>query len=224
MPDHTAVPLPGYKCLVNLSSGASIGSTDLVLTDAGDHKTFTVPLASSKRYIDRSAAVVVQTTTDGGTTWTTIAAGTYTLRYLTAQVVLNVALSGGTGYGCRLHSFNYYAYAAIAFASDITFAGADKMLDVSYFQGASGAGFQTFIPGLNGGTFACKTWVPDSGATVYAANVTSRALLILSFVAPNGTNAFESYCYTKDSNWHGAVGGANEETLNFQCDQIISLI
>jgi hypothetical protein len=223
MPDHQAVPLPGYKCLVNLTSTPSVGSTDLVLTDAGDHQHFTVPLASIYRYIDRNTAVVVQTTLDGST-WTTATVGTYTLRYLTAQVVLNVALSGGTSYGCRLHTFNYYAYASIAYASDIVFAASNKMLDVTSFQGSSGTGFMQFIPGLNGGTFACKSWYPDSAATVYAAHVTARDLLILSFVDPTGIHAFESYCYAKDSNWHGPVAGANDQTLNFQCDSIVALI
>lgn len=322
MPDHVAVPLPGYKCLVNLSSGPSVGSTDLALTDQGDHQTFTVPLASAQRYLDRNAAVVIQAqydeiqtisltggptggtftltfganTTSGiaynasaatvqaalvalasigannvsvsganggpwtvefvgslkdagqslltgsgasltggsspsvsivrtqaGQAWATVSAANYTLRYLTAQVRLTAALLG-SNIGVRVHTFNYYAYSAVGFASDITFAGTNKMLDVTSFQGVNGTGFESSIPGLNGGSFACKSWVPDSGATVYAANVTSRALLILSFVAPNGVNAFESYCHGKDSNWHGAVAAANEETLNFQCDQIISLI
>lgn len=322
MTDHQAVPLPGYKCQVNLSSTPSVSSSDLALTDAGDHQTFTVALASTFRYLDRNAAVTVQTQCDevqtvsltgsptggtftlsfgadtttgiaynasaatvqaalvalasigasnvsvsganggpwtveftgsladasqslltgdgslltGGTSpsvsiartqagqsWTTISSATYTLRYLTAQVVLNAALIG-SNIGLRLHSFNYYPYAAIAEASDITFAGQRKMLDVTSLQGASGEGWQAFIPGLNGGTFACKSWVLSSGAAIYAANLVSNSLLILSFVAPNGINAFESYCYTKDSTWHGAVAAANEESLNFQCDAIIALI
>ncbi len=320
MTDHTAVPLPGYKCLVNISSTPSVSSSDLVLTDVGDHQTFTVPLASTKRYLDRAAAVTVQTQCDevqtvtitgsptGGTftltfgantttgiaynaaasvvqaalvalasigagnvsvsggnggpwtvefigsladasqslltgsgasltpsggvsiarvqagqAYTTISSATYTLRYLTAQVVLNAALVG-SNIGLRLHAFNYYPYASIAEANDITFAGQRKMLDVTAFQGSSGAGWQSFIPGLLGGTFACKDWMLSSGANVYAANLVANSLMILSFVAPDGTNAFESYCYTKDTNWHAAVANANEETLNFQCDAIISLI
>ena len=315
-------PMPGYKCLVNLSSTPSVSSSDLVLTDAGDHATFTVPLASAQRYLDRNVAVTVQTECDeiqsvtitgsptggtftltfganittniaynasastvqaalvalasigtgnasvsgsnggpwtvefigskadasqalltgngGGLTggsspnvsisrvqagqgWTTISSTTYTLRYLTAQVVLNSALQG-SNIGLRLHAFNYYPYASIAQAYDITFSGQTAMYDVTAFQGSSGAGWHTYIPGIKGGTFSCKDWVLNSGANVYAANLIAASLLILSFVAPNGTNAFESYCYTKDTNWHAAVKAAVDETLNFQCDSVISLI
>jgi hypothetical protein len=166
---------------------------------------------------------VVIARVQAGQGWTTIATNTYSLRYLTAQVVLNAALVG-SNIGLRLHAFNYYAYASIAFASDITFAAANKMLDVTSFQGSSGTGYQQFIPGLNGGTFACKSWVPDSAALVYAAHVIARDLLILSFVDPTGVHAFESYCYAKDSNLHAAVAAANEQTLSFQCDAIVSLI
>ncbi|HEV2583782.1 MAG TPA: hypothetical protein VGT44_23200 [Ktedonobacteraceae bacterium] len=321
MTDHTAVPLPGYKCLVNLSSTPSVSSSDLALTDAGDHQTFTVPLASAQRYLDRAVAVTVQTQQDeiqtvtitgsptggtftltfGGNTttgiaynaaasavqsaltalasigannvsvsgsnggpwtvefigslkdasqslmtgnggsltggsspnvsiartqagqaWTTISSSSYTLRYLTAQVLLNAALLG-SNIGLRLHAFNYYPYASIALANDITFAGQRKMLDVTALQGSSGGGWQSFIPGLNGGTFACKAWVYSAGAALYASNLASNALLILSFVDPTGNHAFESYGYTKGDTWHGAVANANEETINFQCDAIVAL-
>lgn len=322
MTDHAATPLPGYKCLVNLSTPPSVSSSDLALTDAGDHQTFTVALNSTQRYLDRAASTVVQaeydevqsvtltgsptggsftltfgghTTTGiawnaaasavqsalvalasigtnnvsvtgsnggpwtvefigslknasqalftkdpslltGGTSpnvaiaevqagqgWTTVSTTAYALRYLTAQVVLTAALVGAN-IGVRVHSFNYYPYAAIALANDIAFAGTTKMLEVTAFQGVNGAGFQSFIPGLNGGTFACKAWYADSGATAYIGYTMSKTLLILSFVAPNGTNAFEAYCWPKDDTWHGAVESANEETINFQCDQVVSLI
>lgn len=217
-----ANPWAGYKALVNLASG-STSSADLVLTDAGDHQNFTVPLASAQRYIDRATAVVVQTTLDG-VSWTTQSTSNYTLRYLTAKVTLNSALTGGTAYGCRLHSFNYYPYASIALAYDITFNGARLMLDVTALQGSSGTGWLSYIPGLLGGKFASKNWMLASGATIYAAHLVANDLLILSFVAPNGTNAFESYCYISDTNWQEAVNGIAMEDLNFQCDSVIALI
>src|SRR5690242_7492822 len=99
---YTAQPLPGYLALVNLASGTTSG-TNLVLNDAGDHQTFTVPLADTHRYLDRSVAPAVQTSIDGGSTWSgTLAANTYTLRSLTSQVVLNTPLGGGTTYKVRL--------------------------------------------------------------------------------------------------------------------------
>lgn len=322
MTDHVAVPLPGYRALVNLSSPPSVSSADLALTDAGDHQTFTVPLASTKRYLDRAVSVTAQAQYDevqtvtitgsptGGTftltfgantttgiafnasaatvqaalvalgsigannvsvsgnaggpwtvefigskadasqalltgsgagltggsspavaiarvqagqAWTTIATNAYTLRYLTAQVLLNAALVGAN-IGVRLHAFNYYPYAAIAYASDIAFAGTRKFMETSHLQGVSGDGFQTFIPGMNGGTFACKDWSLAPGAHAYAASLTAGTLLILSFVDPTGTTAQEAYCYVKDSNLHSALNAPTEETLNFQVDSIVVFI
>jgi hypothetical protein len=216
-----ASPLPGYLCQVNLASGASIPGTDLVLTDAGDHQTFTVPLASIKRYIDPNTAVVVQTTTDGST-WTT--AGANTLRYLTAQVVLTVALSGGTSYGCRLHTFNYIAYAAIIQATDITFQPTRVMNDGTTLQGASGAGFMTYIPGLMSGSYACKTWQLNTGATVFTTHWTAGDLVIVSFVAPDGVHAFEASCYLSDTNIQGAVASLAAEDLTFHVTGIIAIL
>lgn len=320
--DHVAVPLPGYKALVNLGSGPSVPSSDLALVDAGDHQTFTVPQASAQRYLDRKVSVTAQAQFDeiqtvtitgsptGGTftltfganttttiafnataatvqaalvalasigannvtvsgaaggpwtvefigakadasqalltkdatgltggispdvaiarvqagqAWTTIATNAYTLRYLTAQVLLNAALVG-SNIGVRLHAFNYYPYAAIVFASDIAFAGARKFMETSHLQGVSGDGFQAFIPGMNGGTYACKAWSLAPGAHAYTAHLVAGDLLILSFVDPTGNTAQESYCYIKDSNLHSALTSPTEETLNFQVDSVVVFI
>ena len=313
--------LPGYLCLVNLASGTT-ASTNLALTDAGDHQTFTVPLASVYRYLDRSVAPTVQAQYDdvqtltvtggpsggtftltfnthttgtiqyndtaanvqaalvaltgvgsgqvgvtgsnggpwtvewkgtladaaqpaitlannslsGGTApsvsivhtqtgqaYTTVSASNYTLRYLTAQVFLNAPLVG-INIGVKLSAFNYYPYASIAQANDITLTATAAMLDTTVLQGASGAGWLTYIPGLQGGSFACKEWMLASGATLYLAHMFSRDLLILSFVAPNGTNAMESYCYVEQTNWQSSVTTLAEEDLTFRCDSIVSLI
>lgn len=216
-----ASPLPGYLCQVNLAAGPSVVSADLVLTDAGDHKTFTVPLASAQRYIDQNTAVVVQTTTDG-VTWVT--AGANTLRYLTAQVVLNVALSGGTSYGCRLHSFNYLPYAAIIEATDITFQPSRVMLDSTTLQGASGAGWSSFTPGLMSGSYACKTWQLATGATIFTAHLTAGDLVIVSFVAPDGVHAFEGFCYLSDTNIQGSVSTLAAEDLTFKLTGIVAIV
>jgi|SRR5579872_2065925 len=216
-----ASPLPGYLCAVNLASGASVPSTDLVLTDAGDHKTFTVPLASIARYLDQNTAVVVQTTLDGST-WST--AGPYTLRYLTAQVVLTTALSGGTSYGCRLHTFNYIPYALIIEATDITFQPTRVMNDGTTLQGASGTGYTTVIPGLMSGSYACKTWQYATGATVFTTHWTSSDLVIVSFVAPDGVHAFEASCYLSDTNIQGSVSTLAAEDLTFKVTGIVAIV
>jgi len=218
--------LPGYKAAVNIAVGPSVGSTDLILTDAGDHATFTVPLASSMRYIDRNVAVTVETSLDNGVTWSSVLdPSTYTLRYLTAQVVLTTPLVGGTTYKARLHAFNYYAYALIAQATDITFAPTRAMLDSTTFQGASGAGWTTYVPGLSsGGKFTCKTWQLTPGATIFVGYLTASSLLILSFVAPNGTNAFESYCYLDMTTWTSNLTTLASEDLSFTCDAVVALL
>lgn len=221
---YTAQPMPGYKALVQLASGSTSG-TDLVLTDAGDHQTFNVGLSDAHRYLDRAVAPAVQTSTDGGTTWSgTLSASTYTLRNLTAQVVLNTPLSGGTTYKVRLHTFNYYPYAPIVQAWDITFTPTTQMLDITYFQGPSGSGFSSFIPGIIKGVFACKAWQLTPGSMVYVSHLTARDLLILSFNEPNGANFCEAYCYVDASTMLSSLTTVAEEDLSFTCDGIVSLI
>ena len=318
---YTAQPLPGYKCLVQLASGSTVGA-DLVLTNAGDNQTFNVGLADIHRYLDRSVAPVVQTECDeiqtvtitggptGGTftltfganttaaiaynaaasavqsaltaiasigannvsvsgpnggpwvvefvggkanhsealmtgngaaltggsspgvsitetqagfTYTLLASGNYTLRNLTAQVVLNTPYLGAN-VNCRLHSFNYYPYAPIVQAYDITYTGTTTMLDVTAFQGPSGAGFISVIPGLISGVFACKAWQLTPGSMVYVSHLTARDLLILSFNEPNGTDAVEAYCYIDSSNLLASLSTVAEEDLTFKVDSVISLL
>lgn len=321
MPVYVANPLPGYRCQVNLASGSTVGA-DLVLTNAGDNATFTVPLADIHRYLDRSVAPVVQTECDeiqtvsltggptGGTftltfganttagiaynaaasavqsaltaiasigannvsvsgpaggpwvvefvgakadsskalmtgsgagltggvspgvsivetqagfTYTLLASGNYSLRNLTAQVVLNTPLLG-INVNCRLHSFNYYPYAAIAQAWDITFTGTTAMLETTAFQGSAGAGFYSCIPGITKGVYACKSWQPAPGSDIYLAHLTARDLLILSLSDPNGVNATEAYVYTDASTLMASLTTVAEEDLSFTCDSIISLL
>lgn len=161
--------------------------------------------------------------TQSGQTWTTIAGGTYTLRNLTAQVVLSVALLG-SNVNCRLSAFNYYPYAPIVQAMDITYTGTTTMLDVTAFQGPSGAGFISVIPGLISGVFACKAWQLTPGSMVYVSHLTARDLLILSFNEPNGTDAVEAYCYIDSSNLLASLTTVAEEDLTFKVDSVISLL
>lgn len=317
-----ATPLPGYLALVNLASGASVGSANLLLVNAGDDKTFTVALPSIYRYLDISVTPVVQleydevqtvtitgvptggtftltfgvnTTTGiaynasaatvqaalvalasigannvvvtgvaggpytveftgtlgfanqasmtasgagltGGTSpsvviailqngqgWTTASTTTYTVRAATAQVVMTTPLLGAT-VNCRLSTFNYFTYTSIAQATDITFHPTTAMLDTTVLQGASGAGWSTFIPGLSGGDFACKTWELASGATIFLADLTSRNLLIVSFVAPDGSHAFEGSCYLSASNIQSSVSTLAAEDLTFKLTGIATLV
>ncbi len=161
--------------------------------------------------------------TQAGSAWATIAASTYTLRNLTAQVLLNVALLG-INVNCRLHTYSYYPYVSIAQATDITFTGTTHMLDTTVMQGASGAGFTSCIPGLTSGVFACKSWQLATGATIYTAYLTGRTLIILSFVDPNGTDAIEAYVYCSDSNIQSSLTTVSAEDLTFTCDSVIALI
>lgn len=318
---YTAQPLPGYKCLVNLASGSTAG-TNLLLTNAGDNQTFTVPLADTHRYLDRAVAPTVQVAYDdiqtltvtggptGGTVvlrwggnntgaiaynasaatvqaalqalagvgagqvavsgpaggpwvvewtgtladaaqalitlqtnsltggsspsvnivhtqtgqaYTTISSTTYSLRNLTARVVLNAALPGSNVL-LRLSAFNYYPYAAIVQAWDITLAIQTAMLGITAFQGSAGAGFYSCIPGVTKGTFACKSWQPAPGSDIYLAHLVARDLLILSLVDANGVNAAEAYVYTDASTLLASLTSVAEEDLSFMCDSLISLI
>jgi hypothetical protein len=319
MPGST--PLPGFLALVNLASGASVGSTNLALVNGGDGKTFTVSGASSQRYLDLSATTTVQLECDavqtvtitggptggtftlafggntttaiaynalasavqtalqalgsigannalvtgaaggpytveftgslgfaaqatmtadgtlltGGTSpgvavasvqagqgYTTLASTAYTIRAATAQVVLPTAKLGAN-INVRLSVFSYLPYVSIAQATDITFASSVAMLDVTTLQGAAGTGWMTYIPGLGGGDFTCKTWQLNTGATLYLTHITGKDLLIVSFVAPDGSHVLEGSGYLSDCNLQAAVAAVNQEDLTFKLTGIATI-
>ncbi|MBV9772645.1 MAG: hypothetical protein JO040_01765 [Gemmatimonadetes bacterium] len=74
----------GRKAQVKVA-GSPVAFTNEPTTSLGNSMDFQVT-AATKRVWDRTAAIVVGTSGDGGTTYTTAAAGTYTVNRLTGTI------------------------------------------------------------------------------------------------------------------------------------------
>jgi hypothetical protein len=156
----------------------------------------------------------VQTTTDGST-WATVAASTYTIRYLDGQVVLNSALTGTPG--CRLSAGKYFPYASIGYTTDWTATLAVKPIDVTSHVGVGGSPWDVYIMGTLGGTITLKKWWIDE---TFINAVINRTQLVLACVAPDGHH-YDAYGYFTDEAVKLAVAGAVEEDLTFKAGDVV---
>jgi hypothetical protein len=213
---------------------ASVGASNALVTGSAGGP-YTIEFAASLGFAAQATVTCSGASLGGGTSpnavpasvqigqgYTTMAATLYSIRAATAQVVLVTPLLGAN-INCRLSVFNYSTYVAIAQATDITLAASVAMLDATTLQGASGTGWTTFIPGLGGGDFTCKTWQLNTGATIYLAHITGKDLLIVSFVAPDGSHVMEGACYVSDSNIQASVAAVNQEDLTFKMTGIVTI-
>ena len=219
--------LQRYKRLWWHSS--SIGASNVLVTGSAGGP-WTVEFAASLGFAAQATMTKDRTLLTGGTSpnvsvtpaqvgqgYTTMSPLLYTIRAATAQVVLVTPLLGAN-INCRISAFNYFTYTSIAQATDITLAASVAMLDGTTLQGASGTGWTTWIPGLGGGDFTCKTWQLNTGANIYLTHITGKDLLIVSFVAPDGSHVLEGSCYLSDSNIQAAVGLTQPGRFDLQDD------
>lgn len=180
--------IAGFNSQVLVTSQPAIALSNEPTTDAGDHKTYTIT-NQSKRYLDKSTAVVVQTSPDG-TTWTTVTTG-FVLYTVNARVVFTVAQSGTTQ--VRLASGKYFAVAQIGEAASADF---NAKMDTAETTVFNTTGTKSFIPTLLNGTLKCNTfWANPARVN----NLIARDTLVVSFQTPTG-NRYEGYCFVSDSN------------------------
>ncbi len=203
-----------------ITSGASLALTNEAMTNQGDDKTYNITNAAH-RYLDRSSVPVVQTQTNAdNVTWATVNPSTYTLRYLSGQVVHNSPLVGGTK-GTRLASgAKYFAYASMGQTTDWEFSGTRDMKDVTTHKGVGGSTWKDFLPLLLTGMFVLKKWFIDQTMANHLAN---NDLFILSLLAASG-NRYEAYGYEKDNHVKSAVNDVVSEDINFQPDGVIVVV
>lgn len=194
----------GYAASFYFTSTPSVSLTDVPMTDAGDHKNYSIS-DSAKRYLDRAVAVVVQTSPDG-TIWTTVTTG-FTLYHVDARVVFASAQPSGTQ--VRLASGSYFPYAALGGAHTVDFSGKMNMIDVSEF---TTAGTEAYIPGLLSGQFKVSKWWIDETLDNF---LIARTLLACSFVLPSG-NRYDGYVWLSDTDLKADVKSAVTDDLTFQ--------
>ncbi len=181
-----------------------------VLTNSGDNKTFNNPTAS-QRYWDDSSTFTVQTSINGGSTWSTAAAGTYTIRYVTGQVILNTALTGTPA--CQLIAGKYFPYASIGNTTSWEAQPAMKAVDATTHKGVGGSPWQDWALTTAGGKFTYKKWWIDH---TFINFLIARQRLISSCLDPQG-GRYESYGYLTDDSINSVKDGLVDEAITFQC-------
>jgi hypothetical protein len=203
--------LAGYNGSVLITSSPNVALTDEVLADEGDHKTFDEPTAS-KRYWDRTAAFTVQTSIDGGTTWSTAAAGTYTIRYVTGQVVLNSALTGTPA--CRIHAGAYLPFSTFGEMKNWEATPAVDMLDASVF----GSRWKQYLPSLQGAALKLAQFYVDNTFLAVVNNSSTNLFVVSCLTGRNSTERYEGYAHLKQDDIKLAVNALVEEGLDLQID------
>lgn len=202
-------PIAGYGGSVVITSTPNVALTDEVLTDAGDHKTFNISSGSfaTKRYWDNTATFTVQTSTDGGSTWSTAAVGTYTIRYVTGQVVLNSALTGTPA--CRIHVGAYLPFSTYANMKQWEATPGADLYDSSTF----GSQWKSYTPGLLGADLKLDQFYTD---LTFSNQISSNTAFVVScLTGRNSTERFEGFAYLKSDDIKVPVNGLEEESLTY---------
>lgn len=202
-----AGPIAGWGGSVIISSTPNVALTNYVLTDSGDHATFNVPSAdfATKRYWDNTATFTVQTSTNGGSTWS--AAGAYTIRYVTGQIVLSVALTGTPA--CRIQSGAYLPFSTFSNMKEWEITPQADLLDSSTF----GTQWKQYTPGLLGADIKLTQFYTD---LTFANQITSNTAFVVScLTGRNSTERFEAFARLKSDDIKVAVNALEEESLNY---------
>ena len=201
-------PIAGWQGSVIITSTPAVTLTDYMLTDSGDHKTFNVPSADfgTKRYWDNTTTFTIQTTTDG-VTWNTVAVNTYTIRYVTGQVVLNSALTGTPG--CRIHAGAYLPFSTFSNMKEWEATPSADLYDASTL----GSQWKVYVPGLLGAEVKLTQFYTD---LTFANQITSNTAFIVSFLTGrNSTERYEGFAYLKGDDIKVAVNALEEESLTY---------
>jgi hypothetical protein len=206
----------GSKSQLLQTQKPSLTITDLALTDTGDHTTFKIGSSDqAKRYWDRTATFVFQTSTDGST-WNT--ATPASVRYVGGKVTFS-GVVGGT-HQARIHSGKYLPYSAVA---NITKYGFDLDRDVCEDTSLTTTGTptreRTFQGGLNNATFKFTKWNVDD---LYASDtITDDDALIASIVVDVTQvtpTRLECFGYLTKDSIETPIDDLIGEDLDFQSD------
>jgi hypothetical protein len=205
--------IAGYRGAVYVTSSPSVVLTQFVLTDSGDHKTFTTPGAQqAKRYWDKTVVWLVETTINGGTSWSTATVGTYTIQYVGGIVTLVTPLTGTPG--CRVTGA-YFAYSQLGDGKSWDVSIDSAVLDVSVFTSQ----WHTLIDGMNTATGTIAKFYNDGTFL----SMLGALMIIVLFTdalvgpAPAGPR-YEGYGYIKQDQLKVDVKAAVEESLPFEID------
>ncbi|MBX6361319.1 MAG: hypothetical protein IRZ03_14710 [Acidobacterium ailaaui] len=211
--------LSGAYGSVLLASPPAVALSSEVLMDSGDHQTFRISTASYglKRYWNPQASWTVQTTTDGST-WTTVPASGYSIRYLTGQVTLTSALSGSAP-GCRVTGA-YLPTATLGQVKDWTLTLSSDLADVTTMQGPSASVvFKQYVPLLLGAEVKLSLYYADATFwTLVQSGTVPNQLILVLYTGRTSTERYEAFARVKQDEIKLAVDAIVEEGLDCTLD------
>lgn len=152
---------------------------------------------------------VVHTQTGAG--YTTQSASTYTVRYVTGQVLFNAAFVGTT-VNTRIHSGKYLPFSTFSNMKEWEATPAVDLLDATTF----GNGWKVYVPGQAGGDVKLTQFYTD---LTFSTLITNRTAFIVScLTGRNSTERYEAFGYLKGDDIKVAVNALEEEALTYTID------
>lgn len=156
------------------------------------------------------------TRAQGGITWTTQAAATYAIRYVTGQVLFTNAFLGSS-VGCRISSGAYLPYSVLGNCTNWEATPATDMLDSTGLAGFGGSRFKTYIPALQGAMVKLQRFWVDSIFWALIQNSSNNVLVVSLWTGANNTgNRWEGYASVKQDDIKNNVKQLVAEGLDLQ--------
>lgn len=197
--------LAGWKADLYMASGAGVAMTNEVMTDSGDHQTYNAG-TSAHRYWDDTSALTVQVSTDGGVTWSSPTAGTFSVRYCGGIVTF---VSANAARSVRVTG-KYLPISQVGQAFEWEASPAVNIMDTTIF----GDDWKDKTAGLHDASAKASRYFLDG---TFFGLLGSRFVVILYSNFAGGTR-FEAFAWLKSDPTKVAVDATVDEELNFDLD------
>lgn len=203
----------GSSGRVFVQSGASQALTNQVAAHVAGSGYTRYQVGATYRYLDPTAPIVVQKSTDGGATWPTTVTTGFEIEH--AGGFIAFASAQGASDQFRLASGKYFTMAEwgglINWKLDIS----RDLQDITTF----GNGFKLSMPGLGEISGSLEGyWADNAQLTTIAAGT----LVMLALYADYGTPKarYEGYGYLKKDAIETAVDAVIKESIDFQLNRV----
>ena len=203
----------GSNGRILVSTGSATAFTNQACPHVAGSGYTRYQIGATYRYLDPGTAIVIQKSTDGGSTWPTTVTTGFEIEY--AGGFIAFASAQGAGDMFRMASGKYFTMAEwgqlINWKLDI---GRDT-LDVTAF----GDTFKAFISGLGEASGSMEGYWSDN---TQLTTITNATLLLLSLYTDYGTakSRYEGYGYLKKDALDVSVDAVVKESTDFQLSRV----
>lgn len=213
-----------------LQALSSIGTNNALVTGGpGPGTAFSVEFTGTLGFASQALITLTTNSLTGGTlpnvsitraqsgaTWTTQATSTYSIRYVTGQVLFNTAFLGSS-VGCRISSGAYLPYSVLGNCTTWEATPSTDMLDNTALTGFGGSRFKTYLPALQGASVKVNKFWTDSTFWSLIQSGAANLLVISLWTGENATgNRWEGYANVKQDDIKNDVKALASEGLDFQ--------